>query len=96
MAALTPAALAAVHRFADVNSARINAAADVGRVITTVASVTAGGARDGNAKVTVTWRGASCVVSGYAASYTPVVGHRVVCDFIDNQLIIAYRIIGQP
>ena len=42
----------------------------------TVATVTAGGAADGNALTTVTWRGAS-VQAAYLASYTPTVGHRV-------------------
>lgn len=87
----------AARQFADANSARISAAASPSReVIATVNTVTAGAASDGNAAVTVLWRGSVCAVSGYLASYTPAVGHRVVCAYIDNQLIITGRIIGQP
>lgn len=62
----------------------------------TVSSVSAGGSRDGNALVAVRWRGAEVTVAGYAASYTPVVGHRVVCMTIDNQIEISHRSIGHP
>jgi hypothetical protein len=62
----------------------------------TVQSVTPGAASDGNALVTVSWRGTQLPVNAYAASYTPVVGHRVKCDYIDGQVSIAYRGIGQP
>lgn len=85
----------AVRRFADQNTDRLADQPTV-RFLTTVTAVTAGGASDGNALVKVTWRGAELTVNGYAASYTPVVGHRVVCDYIDNQPIIAYRVVGQP
>lgn len=86
----------AVRRFADANSTAIKEAKATGRFVATVAVVTAGAASDGNALVSVTWRGALVTVEGYAASYTPIAGHRVVCDLIKNQLFIAYRIIGQP
>lgn len=62
----------------------------------TVATVTAGAASDGNARVTVTWRGAALTASGYAASYTPVVGHRVLCVLADGQLSILHRSVGYP
>lgn len=89
--------LAAIsRRFADTNSSRIAAAESTRQVLVTIATVTVGGAGDGNALVKVSWRGQTVTVAGYAASYTPVVGHRVVCDYIDNQLIVAYRVIGQP
>lgn len=88
---------AAVRAFSDANSARIAAAASSGQqIIASVGTVTPGGASDGNAAVTVLWRGTVCSVAGYLAHYTPVAGHRVLCAYIDNQLIITGRIIGQP
>lgn len=88
--------LTAARRVADRQSRAIADAAGSGQIVTTVTTVTAGAAADGNARVTVTWRGKEITVSGYAASYTPVAGHRVVCDRIDDRLFIAYRIIGYP
>lgn len=93
---LSRAAATAVRRFADSTSARITEAARSGPIVVQVTAVAPGAAKDGNALVTITWRGATARVNGYAASYTPVVGHRVVCDYIDNQLVIAYRVIGAP
>lgn len=87
---------AAARRFADATSARIADAPGARQIIATVSTVTAGAASDGNALVTVSWRGVDITAAGFAASYTPIVGHRVVCDLIDNQLIVAYRIVGQP
>lgn len=87
---------AAVRRYQDAIARRLNEADNSRQIVATIATVTAGGAKDGNALVQVTWRGATLTVKGYAASYTPVVGHRVVCDYVDNQLIVAYRVVGQP
>lgn len=84
----------AVRRFADATGDRIDAAATGGPIIASIATVTANG-RPNGALVTISWRGKTYAVAGYAASYTPVVGHRVVCDYVDNQIFIAYRIIGQ-
>lgn len=62
----------------------------------TVATVTAGGAADGNALATVTWRG-TAVAAAYLASYTPTVGH-VVAVVVQppGGLLILGRIIGTP
>lgn len=86
----------AARRFADANTARIAEVPSERLIVATVTDVAAGAAPDGNALVTVTWRGSPCSVSGYLASYTPAEGHRVVCAYIDNQLIITGRVIGQP
>jgi hypothetical protein len=75
-------------RFAEVPSARLLRA--------TVTTVTAGGASDGNALVYVTWRGAEGPVADYPDSYTPVVGHRVLCALVDDQLSILHHSIGTP
>lgn len=83
-------------RVADQQSNRLRAAAQVGPVIATVSAVSAGGAKDGNALVSVRWRGQVVTVAGYAASYTPAVDHRVLCLLVDNQLVIAFRIVGYP
>jgi hypothetical protein len=62
----------------------------------TIATVTAGAASDGNALVTVTWRGATVTANGYLSSYTPVAGNRVLCTYIGNQLIVLGRTVGAP
>lgn len=86
----------AARRLADQTSSRISGATGTRQIIATVETVTAGAASDGNARVTLLWRGGAITAAGYAAAYTPVAGHRVVCDYIDDQLIVAYRIVGQP
>lgn len=60
-----------------------------------VFSVTPGGASDGNALCTVTWRGVNVPVA-YAAAYVPVVGHVVVVNVQPPSLTILARIIGTP
>lgn len=62
----------------------------------TVTTVTAGAASDGNAAVTVTWRG-SAVPATYLAAYTPTVGH-VVAVVVQppSTLLILGRVIGTP
>lgn len=62
--------------------------------VATVTAVTAGGAADGNALVTVNWQGASVRVA-YAASYTPVVGHVVLLARTQPPVILC-RLIGTP
>lgn len=87
----------AARRFADHQSVRVAAAAaSTGIEFATVDSVSAGAASDGNARVTVTWRGTSAVANGYVNSYTPRVGDRVVCANEGDQLVIVGKIIGQP
>lgn len=84
-----------VDRLADQTSDQIKDTREP-KVLATVSAVSAGGARDGNALVSVRWRDQEVTVAGYAASYTPAVNHRVACDVVDNQLLIAYRIVGYP
>lgn len=93
---MTRALDAAARRFADAQTGRIAELPTDGKIVATVAAVTAGAAADGNAAVTVTWRAGTYRVKGYNRTYTPVVGHRVVCDLIDGQLLIAYSPVGQP
>jgi hypothetical protein len=61
-----------------------------------VQAVAAGGAADGNALATVTWRGQN-VKAAYLASYTPTVGHNVIvaCQPPAGLLILG-RVIGTP
>ena len=80
----------------DQQQARIAAAAGSGAFIATVTAVTAGGAADGNALVTIRYRGSDTSASGYAADYTPAVNDRVVCLPVDAQPIILCRIVGYP
>ncbi len=61
----------------------------------TVATVSAGAAADGNALVTVTWRGAS-QRAAYLSPYTPTVGHVVAVVIQGGALLILGRIIGTP
>lgn len=90
--------VAAARRYVDstTGKARIAQQGASRQVMATISAVVTGGAGDGNALVVVQWRDAQITAAGYAASYTPVVGHRVVCHLIDNQLIVAHRVIGQP
>jgi hypothetical protein len=84
----------AVRLFADQQSAAV-ADRPTAAFVATVTAVAPGAASDGNALVTVVWRGRPLKVA-YAASYTPVAGHRVKCDIVDGQAVIAYRIVGTP
>lgn len=62
----------------------------------TVTTVSAGAAADGNALVTVTWRG-QAVQAAYLSSYTPVVAHIVAVLYQPpGGLLILGRIIGTP
>lgn len=61
-----------------------------------VKTVTAAGAADGNALVTVTWRGQD-VFASYLSSYTPVAGHVVAVVIQPPSLpLILSRVIGTP
>lgn len=62
----------------------------------TVASVAAGAAADGNALVTVTWRGQN-LPAAYLASYAPTAGHvvLVLCQ-PPAGLVVLGRVIGTP
>jgi len=62
----------------------------------TVVDVLPGGAADGNALVTVRWRGSPVAVNGYLASYTPSVGDRVLVAYYMNQPVIIGAIVGHP
>jgi len=61
----------------------------------TVTAVTAGGAADGSALCTVTWRGETHEAA-YLASYTPVVGHVVAVVVQPPSLLVLGRVIGTP
>jgi hypothetical protein len=61
-----------------------------------VATVAAGAAADGNALVTVTWRG-QAVKAAYLASYTPTAGHVVAVIYQPPAgLMVLGRVIGTP
>lgn len=87
---------AAAVRVADQQSSRLAEMPNGRHLRATVQAVVAGGAADGNALVTVTYRGENRLVNGYPDSYTPVVGHRVLCVVVDMQLSILHRSIGTP
>lgn len=61
-----------------------------------VSGISPGAARDGRDLVSVTYRGGETTCAGYLESYTPTVGDRVAVLLIDDQLIIAGRIVGAP
>jgi hypothetical protein len=61
----------------------------------TIITVTAGAAVDGNALVTVRWRGTD-IFCPYPSTYTPVVGHVVLLLITPPQVVIAARLIGTP
>ena len=87
----------AARRFADRGSARLADIPAARLLKATVASVTPGAASDGNALVTVSWRGGEYEVADYPDTYTPGVGDRVRCALDgDNELAILHRCIGYP
>ena len=86
-----------VTRGTDQTSDRIRRAQTPPSFFATVASVTAGAARDGNALVAITYRGEQITVAGYAGSYSsPAQGHRVLCHTVDHQVVIVCRVVGYP
>ena len=86
----------AARRFADGQSDRLAAVPSARLILATVANVIPGNSEDGNATVSVTWRGEDLEVSSYGSTYTPAVGHRVLCALVESQLIIFDRQIGFP
>lgn len=86
----------AAHRAADQQSAAVARVPASRRVLATVASVTAGAASDGLSVITVTWRNGTVTAAGYDRDKTFTVGQRVVCDLIDNQLIVDFAVGGAP
>lgn len=85
---------AASRKFADRQTDRLADLPAARLMRATVDTVAPGAAGDGNALVTVTWRGASLPVADYPSSYTPVVGNRVLCALVDSELSILHHGIG--
>ena len=87
--------LGAVTRaFADGLSDRLAEIPATRSFFATVSTATAGAGPGGNYLVKVTWRGVEMTARSYNAAYTPAVGHRVLCQIIDNQLIVEGRYIN--
>lgn len=88
----------AARRLADQQRARTDPARLDPFVRAVVTTVTAAGAADGVAAlVKVTWLNGEVPVSDYPDSYTPALGHSVLCvRTSDGQLSILHRCIGQP
>lgn len=60
-----------------------------------IITVAAGAAADGNALVTVRWRGTD-IRCAYPSTYTPVVAHVVLLLINPPMIVIACRLIGTP
>lgn len=88
----------AAFALADQHTARVTDAVTAGRpVVATVTTATANGAASRNAYlVKVTRRGVETTAAGYLAAYTPAVNDRVLCIYVDSQLFILGRLVGQP
>lgn len=84
----------ASRRFADQNTDRIAELPQGKPFMATVTDVVEGVSPGGWALITVSWRGETYRANGYADNYTPVVGHRVRCELVDNQLLVNYRILS--
>jgi hypothetical protein len=91
---MNPALARWARKLADQQSARLANVPSSRLLRATVTTVTPGGAGDGNAKVSVTWRGEVLEVADYPDSYTPVNGHRVLCALVDSQLSILHHSVG--
>lgn len=87
---------AAARRLADQNSRRLADVPAARMFRATITDVVAGAGGGGGARVTVTWRGAEVTIADYPDSYTPALGHRVLCALVDNQASILHRGIGYP
>ncbi|MGI5144786.1 hypothetical protein ACQEVC_45465 [Plantactinospora sp. CA-294935] len=61
----------------------------------TVVAVAPGAASDGNALLTVEWRGAE-VDAAYGAKYTPTVGDTVLVVVQPPSLLVVDQVIGTP
>lgn len=86
---------AAARRLADQTSDRLNGIPADKLWVVTVTGVAAGASPNGNAQITVSWRGSSIVASDYCASYTPAVNDRVLAAHLsDHQLVIVDRLAG--
>lgn len=83
------------HRFAVQQLERAAAQPTVEMPMATVTAVTAAGAEDGNALVTVDYLGAALQFP-YLDSYTPVVGHRVALIRLGGIWTIFGRPVGFP
>lgn len=77
----------AIRGLADDDSDRIASVPASLQFFATVAST---------APLMVTWRGANVLAAGKGWGYTPVVGQRVKCSLVRNQLIVENAIDGQP
>lgn len=86
----------ATRRFADQQSAKLEDLPNDRHLRATVTTVNPGAGAGGGTTVTVTWRGGEYLVAGYPDSYTPAVGHRVLCVIVGDQLEILHRSIGGP
>lgn len=86
----------AARRSADQTTARFAEIPATKQVLATVAAIQTGAAQGGFDLVTVTWRGQDTLAAGYANGAALAVGNRVVCDYIDGQLVVAYRVVGAP
>lgn len=60
-----------------------------------ITAVAAGAALDGNALVSVSWRGTT-IQCAYPSTYTPVVGHVVLLLIAIPRVVIVARLIGTP
>lgn len=83
----------AAHRKADANNRALSDLPAARLLRATVTTVTA---TSGNPAVKVLWGGSDLDVADYPDSYTPAVGHRVVCALFDDQLSILHRSISPP
>jgi len=88
----------AAFALADQHATNVADAVGAGKsVVATVTTATANGAASGTAYlVKVTRRGVETTAAGYLAAYTPTVNDRVLCAYVDNQLFILGRLVGQP
>lgn len=71
------------RRLADDDSARLAAVPAIPQFPATIFSTS---------PLKVTWRGAAVAVAGKNANYTPVIGDRVSCRLVRDQLLIDYLI----
>lgn len=89
---MTDRALARVARRHAARTGAQIADRPTGTFIATVATVTP--VEGGNPAVTVSWRGQDLAVNAVGSTYTPSAGDRVLCHLVDNQVVVADRLLA--
>ena len=85
----------AARRLADQQKA-LATAQPTGRFWATITTFTPNGASDGGDLVKVTYQGTEVTAACYLYPYTPAIGDRVLCEYVESQLVVDGKPLGTP